>query len=445
VSKIPDQRLRALEVVERLRAAGHQALFAGGCVRDELLGREPDDFDVATSARPDEVRGLFEKVVPVGERFGVGMVLIEGVPVEVATFRLDHAYGDGRHPDFVTFSDGPEEDARRRDFTVNGLFRDPATEEVLDYVGGLEDIEAGVIRAIGDPAERFGEDRLRMLRAVRFACALGFEIDGATLRAVCDRATDIDSVSWERKRDEILKIISGPAPSRGLGLLLETGLLAEVLPEVRDMVGVEQPPEFHPEGDVFVHTGLVLDELEDPSPVLAVAALLHDVGKPPTFERAERIRFDGHAGIGAEMATEICRRMKLSRRATEDVAELVRNHLRFFDVEKMREARLRRFLTSPLAEAQLELCRADSAASHEKLETWRFCVEKREAYLSEPASVERFVTGRDLIDLGMAPGPRFAEILREFENLQLEGRLSTREEALALARSRFQSGDEHEE
>jgi poly(A) polymerase len=444
-SRSQNAKRRALEVVACLRAAGHEALFAGGCVRDLLLTRVPEDYDVATSARPEEVRGLFPRVVPVGERFGVELVIVEDEPVEVATFRRDCSYGDGRRPDSVVFADDAEEDARRRDFTVNGLFMDAETGEVYDHVGGLEDLEACVIRAIGDPHERFGEDRLRMLRAVRFACNLGFDLDPDTRRAVEELAPAIQAVSWERKRDEILRILVGSAPAHGLRLLLETGLLVELLPEVCDMVGVEQPPEFHPEGDVFLHTCLVLEHLSRPSPVLAVAALLHDVGKPGTFERRERIRFDNHSRVGAEMAGEICRRMKLGRHDTEDVVELVRSHLRFMEVRRMREARLRRFLTSPLAEEHLALHRADCLGSHGDLTNYEFCIERRRAYLAEPPPVERLLSGRDLIGLGMTPGPRFAEILREVEDLQLEGRLGSREEALELVRSRFLEGDANEE
>jgi len=435
---------RALEVIETLRGAGHQALIAGGAVRDLLLGRPPDDFDVTTSARPEEVQALFPQVVPVGLRFGVVLVIVDGQPVEVATFREDAVYEDGRHPVSVSFSETPEEDARRRDFTVNGLFLDPRDGSILDFVGGRADLERGVIRAIGHPPDRFHEDRLRMLRAVRFACALGFEIEEATYAAIHDLAPEIATVSGERIRDELFRMLTGPARGRSLGLLRETGLLAAFLPEVDAMWGVAQPEEFHPEGDVFTHTALLLDELRDPSAELALAGLLHDVGKPPTFTVTDRIRFNDHPRVGAEMSEGICRRLRLSGAQTGAVCELVRDHLRFMEVKRMREAKLRRFLMSPRAEEHLELHRADCLASHRKLGHYEFCRAKRDEWLAEPPPAPPLLTGRDLIGLGFRPGPLFAEILSEVRDLQIEGALASRDDALAFVKERFGGdGDDH--
>ncbi|MCU0728235.1 MAG: CCA tRNA nucleotidyltransferase [Planctomycetes bacterium] len=440
---LPDPVLaheRSLSVLRRLREAGFVAYFAGGAVRDRLLGREPTDFDVATSARPDEVRRLFPRVIPVGEPFGVVLVMVDVTPVQVATFRREAVYLDGRHPSQVVFGTSAEEDARRRDFTVNGLFLDPLSEEILDYVGGRADLEAATIRAIGDPVERFREDRLRLLRAIRFASVLGFSVEPGTAAAIRDLAPELASVSGERVRDELLRILAGPAPGRGLRMLLETGLLRVFLPEVADTAGVPQPPEFHPEGDVFTHTILVLEVLEPRTPVLSMAALLHDVGKPPTMAVRERIRFDGHAARGAEMAEEICRRLRLSRRQTEEVVALVRDHLRFMEVERMREARLRRFLLDPLAEQHLALHRADCLGSHRDLGHYEFCVRRRAEFLAEPAKPPRILTGRDLITLGLVPGPAFAGLLSEVDDLRLEGRLRDRADALAYVRKRLAGG-----
>jgi poly(A) polymerase len=433
-------RQRALSVVRRLKEAGFVAYFAGGAVRDRLLGREPLDFDVATSAPPGDVRALFPRVIPVGEDFGVVLVMVEETAVQVATFRKEAVYLDGRHPSHVVFSQQAEEDAWRRDFTVNGLFLDPLTDEIMDFVGGRRDLKTRTIRAIGDPTERFYEDRLRLLRAVRFASILGFSIEAGTERAIRDLAPELASVSGERIREELLRILTGPAPGEGLRMLLDTGLLPVFLGEVAAMVGVSQPPEFHPEGDVFTHTCLVLEALAPRTPVLAMAALLHDVGKPPTFAVRERIRFDGHAAKGAEMAEEICRRLRFSRRSTEEITVLVRDHQRFMEVDRMREARLRRFLLDPLAESHLALHRADCLGSHRELGHYDFCLRRRAEILAEPPKPPRLLTGADLISLGLAPGPAFAEMLAEVDDLRLEGRLEDREAALAYVRRRIVGG-----
>jgi poly(A) polymerase len=428
-------REEALHVLRALKKAGYTALLAGGSVRDRLLGREPLDYDVATSATPAEVMGMFPRVKPVGVKYGVVLVLVGENAVEVATFRRDSVYGDGRRPDSVAFSVDPAEDAQRRDFTINGLFLDPDTDEVLDFVGGREDLDRGIVRAIGIPEERFAEDRLRMLRAVRFSCALGFDIADTTFVAIGGLAPLISSVSGERIRDELLKILTGPEPGRGLRLLQESGLLAGILPEIAAMVGVAQPEQFHPEGDVFTHTCLVLDHLRAPRPILALAALLHDVGKPPTFVVKERIRFDRHPQVGAEMAEVICRRLRMSRRETEEVCELVHDHLKFMSIKDMREARLRRFLTTELAEDHLELHRADCLGCHRKLSNYEFALERRAEFLASPPPRQPLLSGKDLIELGLTPGPLFAEILTEVEDQRLEGHLMTREQALQWVRS----------
>lgn len=435
----------ASTVVETLREAGFRALLAGGAVRDRLLGLPATDFDVATSAVPSEVKAAFGHVVPVGEEFGVVLVVLDGQPVEVATFRSDAEYADGRHPVGVTFTRDPEEDAVRRDFTINALFFDPASSEVLDYIGGREDLERRLIRAVGDPVERFAEDRLRMLRAVRFASKLGFEISEETWTAIRALSGDIAGVSGERIRDELIGILTGPDPSRGVRMLLATGLLEEVLPEVAATVDVPQPARFHPEGDVYSHTLAAVEIVEPRTALLAMAALLHDVGKPPTLTNAERVRFDRHAPQGAEMAAVICRRLRFSRAESEAIRELVHDHLRFMAVRKMREARLRRFLTGSVGAEHLSLHRADCLASHGDLSNWAYSLARIEEWSREPPPPEKLVTGRDIVDLGLHPGPGFAPILREVEDLTLEKKLRTREEALDWLRRRVAEGDSSDE
>jgi poly(A) polymerase len=436
----------AARVVAGLQAKGFRALLAGGAVRDRLLGRSAKDYDVATAARPDEVREVFRRVVPVGEPFGVVLVVLDGQPVEVATFRKDSRYDDGRRPTSVTYTRDPEEDALRRDFTVNALFLDLDTDETLDFTGGREDLAAKRLRCVGDPIQRFAEDRLRMLRAIRFAADLDFEIDPETWSAVRALAGEIGSVSGERVRDELLRMLAGAAPRRAVEMLTATGLMDEILPEVSAMVGVPQPARFHPEGDVYTHTLAVVERLESRSPLVALAALLHDIGKPVTLTRESRLRFDRHAGVGARMAGEICRRLRMSRAETEAVRELVRDHLRFMSVREMREAKLRRFLTGSLGEGHLALHRADCLASHGRLRNWRICREKMDRWNAEPPPPERLVTGRDLIDLGLRPGPDFAPLLGEVEDLTLEKRITTREEALTWLKARIETkGSSHEE
>jgi len=433
----------ALEVARTLMRAGHRALLAGGAVRDLVLGLIPQDYDIATNAVPQQVQALFPRTVAVGAAFGVVRVVTEAGDVEVATFRRDLGYLDGRHPAGVEFSDEIE-DARRRDFTINALLLEPASATVLDYVGGLDDLAAHRLRAIGDPAQRFGEDALRLLRAVRFAARFELEIDATTWQALVRLSPTIGRVSAERVRDELLKILVERHRRRALELLHTSGLLAQVLPELAAGEGVEQPPEFHPEGDVLTHTFLMADLLQpDPSAELALAVVLHDIGKPPTFSRSDRIRFNRHAEVGAEMALTVCKRLRLSRLSTERVVELVRHHLRFKDVRKMRPATLKRFLRMEGFQEHLELHRVDCLGSHGLLEHYLFCREKLEEFQRSEASAglrpPRLLDGDDLIAAGYRPGPQFKEMLAYLEELQLEGRLTTREQALEAVRQRFGS------
>jgi poly(A) polymerase len=426
----------ALSIINRLRESGFEAYFAGGAVRDLLLGAEVEDIDVATSARPEDVERIFDATIPVGRRFGVVVVMIDGIGYEVASFRAERDYRNGRHPESVTFSSA-REDALRRDFTVNALFLDPLKEEVLDFVGGQADLDRKRICTVGSPTERFSEDKLRLMRAVRFACRLGFEIDSATFEAIRDHAAGISQVSRERIRDELIGILTGPSPDRGLDLLHETGLLGVILPEVEAMVGVEQPPEFHPEGDVFEHTRLMFRLADRLTETLALGILLHDVGKPPTFRVAERIRFDGHAEVGAEMAEQICRRLRCSNQLVERVVKLVREHLRFIHVQEMRESTLKRFLRQENFEEHLELHRLDCLSSHRDLSSYEFCRLRLEELSREKVRPELFLNGHDLIRHGLKPGPLFSEILTQLEDLQLEGRIQDRAGALDWLRSQW--------
>jgi poly(A) polymerase len=435
------KRQNALAIVERLRAAGYQAYWAGGCVRDLVMRREPQDYDVATDAVPDTVARLFPRSLMVGAQFGVVLVTGDGGPTEVATFRSDGLYLDGRHPSEVRFAKTPEEDVRRRDFTINGLLYDPVKDRVLDFVGGQDDIRARRLQTIGEPAARFGEDRLRMLRAVRFAARFDFVLDPATADAIRELAPAIHDVSAERIRDEILKILTEGAARRGFELLDQTALLRQVLPEVKRLQGVAQPPEFHPEGDVWTHTLMMLEGLgkggQPVTPTLALGVLLHDIGKPSTFRVRERIRFDGHVEVGVKMAENICRRLKLSSRETEGVAELVGQHMRFKDFGRMRRATRLRFLALDCFAEHLELHRLDCLASHGKLDIYEAA---RQMMLETPPEVVRpapLVTGHDLIALGHQPGPRFKEVLDAVRDAQLEGQITTREEGLALAKERW--------
>ncbi len=474
-------RQHATNIVRTLRERGHQAYFAGGCVRDLLLGREAADYDVATDATPQQVMDIFPETLAVGAQFGVVLVplkaeSVEGLAgrggktsndietereraiprvgwsglrylnptrsqpsVEVATFRADIGHSDGRHPDEVRFARDPREDVQRRDFTINGMLFDPTTQEVLDFVGGRADLAAGIIRAIGDPERRFAEDKLRMLRAVRFAARFDYKIDGATFAAIQRLAPQIHQVSEERISEELTKMLTEGRARRAFELLDETGLLPQVLPEISKMKGVEQPPQYHPEGDVFVHTLLLLEKLPaSTSKTLAWGALLHDVGKPSTFRVApDRIRFDGHVEIGVKMAAEICRRLRFSNAETEQILALVEHHMRFGVVESMKESTLKKFLRLPHFNEHLELHRMDCLSSHGWLEAYEYAREKQRTIPQEAIRPQPLVTGLDLIAAGFEPGPRFKEILTAVEDAQLEGRVSTREAAMEMVAREF--------
>jgi poly(A) polymerase len=447
----------ALNIARRLQGAGHQAFFAGGCVRDLLLGLTPKDYDVATSALPDQVVDLFPKTYSVGAHFGVILVCetIDEtyVATEVATFRNDGAYSDGRRPDAVRFSTSPKEDVLRRDFTINGMLLDPLAYEAdaccadsatLDYVHGKEDLAAGIIRAIGDPKLRFNEDKLRMLRAVRFAARLIYRIEDDTAAAIHCLAAEIHQVSHERVRDELTRILTEGGARRGFEMLYDLGLLARILPEAIRMRGVEQPPDFHPEGDVWIHTMLLLEKLEPGcSPTLAWGALLHDIGKPATYQPpnpavpGDRIRFNGHVEVGVRIAEVILERLRFSNEATEQILALVKNHMRFGDIREMRESTLRRFLRLPHFDEHLELHRIDVESAHGNLSLYDFA---RKHYEAEPAEDRRpapLLTGHDLIAAGYSPSPQFKAMLTLAEDAQLEGAVTTRDEALALVQKNF--------
>ena len=461
--------------METLRAKGYEAYLAGGCVRDLVLGREPADYDVATSATPDIVLDMFPRTFAVGAHFGVVLVAPEsenvGFVTEVATFRSDGAYSDGRHPDAVRYTTSTEEDVRRRDFTINGLLLDvaklarenagPSTRPslrsrlaqddssegmrtelraaVIDYVGGVADLDAGVVRAIGRPEQRFEEDRLRMLRAVRFAARFVFEIEPETMRAIRLFAPRVEVVSKERVRDELTKMLTEGHARRAFELLDETGLLEHVLPEIARMKGVEQPPQYHPEGDVWIHTLMLLEQLQPGcSMTLAWGVLLHDVGKPPTFKRApDRIRFDGHAEMGVAMGAEICRRFRFSNDEARQILTLIGNHMRFMDAQRMKESTLKRFFRLERFEEHLALHRMDCIAGSGFLDHWNFVRERFSAMPEETVRPRPLITGRELIAAGYKPGEKFREMLRAAEDAQLEGTIATAEEALRLVREKF--------
>lgn len=426
----PKGRL-ARAITETLRTKGFTAYFAGGCVRDYLRGQKPQDFDIATTATPEQVEKIFRRTIPVGKQFGVMIVVEEEIPFEVATFRCEGGYQDGRHPTQVLFTQ-PEEDAKRRDFTVNGMFYDPFAEKVIDFVGGMKDLPQKVIRAIGEPAARFEEDKLRLLRAVRFASTLGFEIEKNTWDALRKHASRIHDVSPERIREELVKIFTRSGAARGFVLLSESGLMKEILPEVEALRGVEQPPNFHPEGDVFEHTRLLLEHLHPPvSTILAFSALFHDIGKPKTAAiRKGRLTFYEHSEAGVKIAGEIMRRLRFSNEEIDGVAECVANHMKFMDVQKMRAGKLKQFISRPYFEDEMELHRVDCTASHGMLDNLTFLREKLKEYEHEELKPRPLLTGHDLMALGMKPGREMKPVLEEAFVLQLEGRFKNREDAL---------------
>lgn len=431
----------ARSIVLDLVRAGHQAVFAGGCVRDTLLGKEPKDFDIATSARPDEVQKLFPHSVAVGAHFGVIIVRRNHISFEIATFRRDGAYLDGRRPEHVEFTDA-EEDARRRDFTVNGLFFDPIKDEVIDYVGGRADLQAQTLRAIGDAAARFREDHLRLLRAVRFATVLGFEIEAETWAAVRALAPEIRKVSAERIREELVKIFLHPNRLKGFDLLVDSGLMEAVLPEILVLKGCEQPPQWHPEGDVFIHTRIMLGLLpEEVSLPLVLSVLFHDIAKPATFQVDEtgRIRFNGHDTLGAAMTEEILRRLKFPNDVIEPTVEAVANHMCFKDVQKMRVAKIKRFIARPTFEDEMQLHRVDCLSSNGLTDNYEFLRAKQEEFASEPVPLipKPLIDGHAVMRLGVPPGKRVGELLTAVQNLQLEGGLQSPEEAIAWVKTQL--------
>ncbi len=427
----------AIDVVKRLREKGHNALFAGGCVRDMLMGSAPKDYDIATDAHANDITNIFKKTIPVGIQYGVILVIENGFQFEVATFRSDGTYSDGRHPDTVTFSDA-KGDALRRDFTINGMFYDPVENKCLDYVGGMNDIKAHLVRAIGNPFERFSEDRLRMIRAVRFACKFNYEIEDQTKEAIKKLHDKVLSVSAERIKEELEKILTGPNPHTGIKMMDELNLLNEILPEVTTMKGVEQPDNFHPEGDVFTHTLLTLSELDASRKStgfhggweLAMAALLHDIGKPVTFEIADRIRFNNHDNIGSEMAEKICDRLRMSNAEKERIAWLVKMHLYLRHAQKMRISKLKRLFAHEGYPELAELYRVDSLSSTGNLDDYLFCQEMYEKLQEEEVKPVPLITGHDLIALGLKPGPAFSKILDAIKDEQLEEKVKTKEQAI---------------
>ncbi len=422
----------ASHLLEKLRAAGHTAYFAGGCVRDMLLGRAFHDIDIATSALPQQIEKLFSRTLPIGAQFGVMLVLEQQHQIQVATFRHDGRYEDGRHPTKVAFST-PQEDAKRRDFTINGLFYDPKTQEVFDYVDGQADLSHGIIRAIGNSRKRFLEDKLRLLRAIRFATVLEFEIEENTWKSLCQLAPQIHSISEERIRDELQKILLSPHRLRGFDLLDQSGLLKAILPEIENLKGCEQPPEFHPEGDVFLHTRLMLSMLpEESSLPLVLSVLFHDIGKPATrrVDAHGHMRFYAHDQVGAKITEKILQRLRFPNKIIEAVIPAVRLHMSFKDVPQMRLSTLRRMMARPTFEDELELHRVDCASSHGILENYYFLLQKRKEFSTHLLLPPPLLTGQDLIELGMKPGPQFGEILQSIRDAQLEGIIMSKKEAL---------------
>ncbi|OGV66891.1 MAG: hypothetical protein A3K18_30235 [Lentisphaerae bacterium RIFOXYA12_64_32] len=445
----------ALAILHRLRAAGHEAYLVGGCVRDHLMNLQPDDWDIATSACPDAVEALFERTVPVGKSFGVILVVLDEHEYQVATFRGDGTYTDGRRPDHVAFTDA-EEDVKRRDFTINALLYDPDADRVLDFVGGQQDIYSRVLRTVGDPRQRFREDHLRLLRAVRFAARTGFTIEPATLAAMRELRDLVKTVSGERVGQELVRMFSEGSAGPALRLLEASGLLDSALPEVARMRGVPQPPEYHPEGDVLTHTLLMLDGLdatlktatdsaasddrpvvaalrtdEDAPEILAWAVLLHDVGKPVTITYEDRIRFDCHDGRGAEIARDLLGRLRRPARIIDAVGTLIGRHMKFSHIRDMREAKRRRLVQAPLFPLDLELHRLDCDGSHRLFDHYEFATAAWFEEKARPPVAKPLLSGHDLIALGFSPGPRLGEILRAVDDLHLENILQDRAAALA--------------
>ena len=433
------QKEKAISIIKRLRENGHEAYLAGGCVRDFLLGKSPQDYDIATDARPETIQKIFPHTTAVGSQFGVVLVVFEAEAFEVATFRYDGPYLDGRHPSHVRFGT-LKEDIARRDFTINGMMHDPLDDRIIDLVGGRADLERRLIRAIGNPAERFREDRLRMVRAIRFAASLGFTIEEETFAAIQQQASTISQISWERIGDEITRILSEGEAKRGFELLDSAKLLETIIPEMSALKGTEQGADFHPEGDVFTHTLLTLSHLKEPTETLAYGCLLHDIAKPLCFNReGGRITFYGHPEKGAEMVVEILKRLKRSRAVWEEVARLVKNHLRHTQAPKMRLSTLKRFLGQQGIEELLELTRIDALSANGDLQYYDFCRRKLAELKEEEIHPEPLLTGRDLMAMGFSPGPLFKTILEATEEAQLEGEVATKEEAMEWVKKQYKT------
>ena len=428
----------AIDIIGKLQDKGHIAYLAGGCVRDMLRGETPKDYDIATSALPEEITSIFTKTREVGVHFGVVIVIVNNQAFDVATFRNDGSYKDGRHPEEVTFST-PQDDTARRDFTVNGIFFDPISEKYIDFVEGKSDIDKKVIRAIGEPNLRFQEDHLRLLRAIRFAARFDYEIEAETWNSIKSNASGISKISKERIRDELTTILLNENRVLGFDLLVESGLMEHIIPEILQLKGCEQPPQFHPEGDVFVHTRLMLSLLKDaPSIELVLSVLLHDIGKPATYsfdEEADRIRFNGHDKLGAEMSEQILRDLKFSNSIIEDVVQMVANHMTFKDVQKMRQSKLKRFMSRSTFNDEIELHRVDCLGSWGGLDNYDFLNKKMVEFANEPIIPQPLLTGKDLIELGWSPGPDLGQTLNSVQDMQLEGKLNSKDEALDWIKS----------
>ena len=428
----------AIDIIGKLQEKGHIAYLAGGCVRDMLRGETPKDYDIATSALPEEITSIFTKTREVGVHFGVVIVIVNNQAFDVATFRNDGSYKDGRHPEEVTFST-PQDDTARRDFTVNGIFFDPISEKYIDFVEGKSDIDKKVIRAIGEPNLRFQEDHLRLLRAIRFAARFDYEIEAETWNSIKSNASGISKISKERIRDELTKILLNENRVLGFDLLVESGLMEHIIPEILQLKGCEQPPQFHPEGDVFIHTRLMLSLLKDaPSIELVLSVLLHDIGKPATYsfdEEADRIRFNGHDKLGAEMSEQILRDLKFSNSIIEDVVQMVANHMTFKDVQKMRQSKLKRFMSRSTFNDEIELHRVDCLGSWGGLDNYDFLNKKVVEFANEPIIPQPLLTGKDLIELGWSPGPDLGQTLNSVQDMQLEGKLNSKDEALDWVKS----------
>ena len=428
----------AIDIIGKLQEKGHIAYLAGGCVRDMLRGETPKDYDIATSALPEEITSIFTKTREVGVHFGVVIVIVNNQAFDVATFRNDGSYKDGRHPEEVTFST-PQDDTARRDFTVNGIFFDPISEKYIDFVEGKSDIDKKVIRAIGEPNLRFQEDHLRLLRAIRFAARFDYEIEAETWNSIKSNASGISKISKERIRDELTKILLNENRVLGFDLLVESGLMEHIIPQILQLKGCEQPPQFHPEGDVFVHTRLMLSLLKDaPSIELVLSVLLHDIGKPATYsfdEEADRIRFNGHDKLGAEMSEQILRDLKFSNSIVEDVVQMVANHMTFKDVQKMRQSKLKRFMSRSTFNDEIELHRVDCLGSWGGLDNYDFLNKKMVEFANEPIIPQPLLTGKDLIELGWSPGPDLGQTLNSVQDMQLEGKLNSKDEALDWVKS----------